>query len=209
MGSKMRIAVIASGSGSDFQSIIDGVGSGFIGNAEIVCLLCNVQGAFCMERAKKHNIPAHFIDHRKKKREDFEKEMLAILDGYGPDLVVMAGFMRITTPTFVKPLEGRLMNIHPALLPSFLGTHGALDAFNWGVKVSGCTVHFVDTEVDHGPIIMQKAVEVREDDTVETLKDRILKEEHKVLPWCVKMFCEGKLKVDGRKVRILGTEPRP
>lgn len=209
MGSKKRIAVIASGSGSDFQSIIDGVESGFIGKAEIVCLLCNIQSAFCMERAKKHNIPAHFIDHRKKKREDFEKEMLTVLDKYGPDLVVMAGFMRITTPTFVKPLEGKLMNIHPALLPSFPGTHGALDAYNWGVKVSGCTVHFVDTEVDHGPIIIQKAVDVMDDDTVDTLKERILKEEHKILPWCVKMFCEGNLKIEGRKVRLLGNDPRP
>jgi len=204
-----KIAVLISGSGTDFQSIIDGVESGFIKNSKICCCISNKEDAYGLERAKKHGIDTHFVDHRKKTREEFEKELLQVLGTYEPDIVVLSGFMRILTSHFVKPLYGKLINIHPALLPSFAGSQGVLDAFEWGVKVSGCSVHYVDTEVDHGPIIMQKAVHVREEDTFEELKERILKEEHKVLPWCVKMHLEGKLRIDDRKVRISGDDPRP
>jgi len=198
---KERIAVLASGGGTDFQSIIDGVESGYI-PGKIGLLVCNKKDAFCLERAKKHGIPGVVIDHRKKKREDFEREMTTAIDQHDVDLVVLAGFMRMLTPYFVSHYKGRLINIHPALLPSFAGTHAHRDALAYGVKVSGCSIHFVDEEMDHGPVIYQKAVPVFEGDDEDSLGARVLAEEHKYLPMVVKYFLEGRIRIVNRKVFI-------
>ena len=198
---KERIAVLASGGGTDFQSIIDGVESGYI-PGKIGLLVCNKKDAFCLERAKKHGIPGVVIDHRKKKREDFEREMTTAIDQHDVDLVVLAGFMRMLTPYFVSHYKGRLINIHPALLPSFAGTHAHRDALAYGVKVSGCSIHFVDEEMDHGPVIYQKAVAVFEGVDEDSLGARVLAEEHKYLPMVVKYFLEGRIRIVNRKVFI-------
>jgi len=196
-----NIAVLASGSGTDFQSIIDGVESGYI-PGEIRVLICNKKDAFCMGRARNHGIPAVHIDHRKKRREDFEREMIEEIDKHDIKLVVLAGFMRMLSSFFVGTYKGRLINIHPALLPSFPGTHAHRDALAYGVKVSGCTIHFVDEEMDHGPVIYQKAVPVLDDDTEDTLGARVLAEEHKYLPMVVKYFLEDRITVENRRVLI-------
>jgi phosphoribosylglycinamide formyltransferase-1 len=139
---------------------------------------------------------------RFKSREDFDKEIVRNLKARNVELVVLAGFMRLLSSYFIRQYRNRIMNIHPALLPSFKGTHGIKDALEYGVKVTGPTVHFVDEDLDHGPIILQKAVEIKEGDTEETLLGRVHAEEHRIYPEAVKLFAEGKLKVEGRKVRV-------
>ena len=198
----LTIGVLASGRGTDFQSIVDAVESGML-NVKIGVLICNVPGAYVIERAKKHGIPYKVIEHRKKRREDFEEEMIQELKKHNVELVVLAGFMRILTPHFLKAFPNKIINIHPALLPSFPGTHAQKDALEYGVKITGCTVHFVNEDVDGGPIILQKAVEVKENDTGESLAQRILEEEHKILPQAIKLYAEGKLKIVGRRVQII------
>ena len=153
---------------------------------------------------RKAGIEAVCVDRKQfEGREPFEKALIEKLEAAGVTLVVLAGFMRILTPYFVGHFAGRIMNIHPALLPSFPGAHAHRDVLAYGVKVSGCTVHFVDEGTDSGPIIMQAAVPVLDDDTEETLGARVLKEEHRIYPECIRLYCEGKLKVEGRKVTIL------
>lgn len=198
----MNIGVIASGGGTDFQSIVDAVARGEL-DVNIAVLVYNKKDAYVRERAEMAGIPAVFIDHRKKKREDFEREIVAVLGSYEVELVVLAGFMRLLTPYFIHEYSNRLINIHPALLPSFPGTHAHRDALAHAVKVSGCTVHFVNEDMDSGPIILQRSVPVLDDDTEETLGARVLKEEHKILPLAIKLYAEGKLRIEGRKVYIL------
>jgi phosphoribosylglycinamide formyltransferase-1 len=183
------------------QAIIDNVKAGNI-NAKIVAVISNKADAFGLERAKKAGIPAYFIDHKGIAREEHEQKIIEILEKHNVDLVVLAGYMRILTPLFVNKYKHRLINIHPALLPSFPGTDGYGDTWNYGCKVGGCTVHFVDEGVDTGPIIIQKVNEVKEDDTIESFKERGLKIEHQALPEAIKLFCEDRLEVEGRKVRI-------
>ena len=196
-----KLAVVCSGRGTDLQSIIDAIQRGDL-NAEISIVLTDKPNVTALERAEKAGIKNLCVDRKKfDTRADFEAELLKNLEGV--DLVVLAGFMRILSPEFVRRYEGRLMNIHPSLLPSFPGAHAHRDALNYGVKVSGCTVHFVDEGTDSGPIILQSAVEVREDDTEETLSARILEQEHIIYPQAIKLFVEGKLKIVGRKVKIL------
>ncbi len=198
----MNIGVLASGSGTDFQSIVDAVDNGEL-DVTISVLIYNKKDAHVRNRAEKSGIPAVFVDHRKREREDFECELETVLRNHDVDLVVLAGFMRMLTPYFITAFRKRIINIHPALLPSFPGTHGQRDALEYGVKVSGCTIHFVDENMDAGPIIIQRCVPVQDDDSEETLGARILKEEHKVLPLAIKLYAEGKLKIEGRRVRIL------
>ena len=196
-----KLAVLCSGRGTDLQSIIDAIKSGDL-NAEISVVLTDKPNVKALERAEKAGIKNICVDRKKfDNRADFEAELLKNLEGV--DLVVLAGFMRILSPNFVRRYEGRLMNIHPSLLPSFPGAHAHRDALNYGVKVSGCTVHFVDEGTDSGPIILQAAVEVREDDTEESLSARILEQEHIIYPQAIKLFVEGKLKIVGRQVKIL------
>ena len=199
---KEKLGVLCSGRGTDLQSIIDAIEAGQV-PAEIAIVLTDKE-AYALERARKAGIEAVCVDRKQfDGREPFEKALIEKLEAAGVTLVVLAGFMRILTPYFVGHFAGRIMNIHPALLPSFPGAHAHRDVLAYGVKVSGCTVHFEDEGTDSGPIIMQAAVPVLDDDTEETLGARVLKEEHRIYPECIRLYCEGKLKVEGRKVTIL------
>ena len=199
---KEKLGVLCSGRGTDLQSIIDAIEAGQV-PAEIAIVLTDKE-AYALERARKAGIEAVCVDRKQfDGREPFEKALIEKLEAAGVTLVVLAGFMRILTPYFVGHFAGRIMNIHPALLPSFPGAHAHRDVLAYGVKVSGCTVHFVDEGTDSGPIIMQAAVPVLDDDTEETLGARVLKDEHRIYPECIRLYCEGKLKVEGRKVTIL------
>lgn len=200
---RINVGVLASGRGTDFQSLIDARDRGEL-DANLAVLVCNVPDAPVIGRAQEHGVPALVVDHRKygKDREAFEREVVRVLRDHKVDLVVFAGFMRLVTGYFIREFPSRIINIHPALLPSFPGTHGHEEAIRHGVKVSGCTIHFVDESVDGGPIILQKAVPVVEGDTVETLSARILEQEHIFLPLAVRLFAEGRLRVEGRHVRI-------
>jgi len=196
----MKIAVLCSGSGTNLQAIIDNVKSGYI-PAEISFVLSDNKNAFALERAKRSGIETIILNPKDyKTREDFDKEVVRNLKNKKIGLVALAGFMRILSPYFIREYKDKIMNIHPALLPSFKGTHGIKDALDYGVKVTGATVHLVDESLDHGPIILQRCVEVKDGDTEETLLERVHKEEHRIYPEAVKLFVEGKLKIEGRKV---------
>lgn len=199
----MDIAVLCSGNGTNLQAIIDKVRSGYI-PARIALVASDNEGAFALERAKKAGIETLVLDKKDfRSREDFDKDIIKALKSKKVGLVVLAGFMRLLSPHFIKEYAGRIINIHPALLPSFKGTQGIKDALDYGVKVTGVTVHFVDEKLDNGPIILQAAVAIKEDDTEESLLERVHKEEHRLYPEAVKLFAEGKLKIEGRKVRVL------
>ena len=199
-----RLAVLCSGRGTDLQSIIDAIKAGSL-NAEISIVLTDKPNVKALERAQLAGIKNICVDRKKfDSRAEFEAEILRQIDGV--DLVVLAGFMRILSPEFVRRYAGRLMNIHPSLLPAFPGAHAHRDVLAYGVKISGCTVHFVDEGTDSGPIILQAAVEVREDDTEETLSARVLEQEHIIYPRAIQLFVEGRLKIEGRHVRILNLE---
>ena len=159
--------------------------------------------AYGLKRAKQHNIETQYINFKKfKKREDYDKEIIKSLKEKKIDLVVLAGYMRILSPYFIRTYKNKIINIHPALLPSFSGLHAQGQAVKYGVKVSGCTVHFVDEGVDSGPIVLQRALEVKDDDTEESLAERILKEEHQIYPQAIQLFSQGRLMIKGRKVFI-------
>ena len=204
---KVRIGAIASGSGSNFEAIVDACKTGILQNkATVEVLICNKAGAYCMERAKNHNIPYVLIESDKHEgtREEFDQKMIDVLKNYKCELIVLVGYMRFVSQHFIESFIGNIMNIHPALLPSFKGMHAHEDALAYGVKVSGVTVHFVDIHEDHGPIIIQHAVPVYDTDTKETLAPRILEWEHKAFPKAIELFCDGRLHIDGRIVRIDG-----
>jgi phosphoribosylglycinamide formyltransferase-1 len=199
---KINLGVLVSGSGSNLQSILDHIEQGLL-PAEIKIIICNNQRAFALERAKKHHVPFAIVDHTEfPNRDDFDRKMVEILRFHTVDLVVLAGFMRVLTPGFLKAFPKKVINIHPALLPAFPGLHGQKKAFDYGVKFSGCTVHFVDEGVDTGPIIIQAIVPVFDDDTEETLSQRILTEEHRIYPRAIQLYAEGRLKIMGRKVQV-------
>jgi len=202
MAQKIDVGVLVSGSGSNLQSIIDNVEKGTL-DAVIKIIISNNPDAFALERAKNHNIPAAVIDHRDfDNREQFEQHMVDVLNSYGIELVIMAGFMRVLSPLFLRAFPKKIMNIHPAILPSFQGIHAQQRAFDYGVKFSGCSVHFADEGVDTGPVIIQSIVPVLDDDTADTLQQRILKEEHRIFPQAIQMYADGKLEIIGRKVRV-------
>ncbi len=197
-----KIGVLVSGRGSNLQAIIDAVESGYI-KAEISVVVSDNPDAYAIKRAEKHGIPFEVVDYKEyASREEAERRIASILEEKGVDLIVLAGFMRVLTPWFIRRFRWKIINIHPALLPSFPGTHGQRQALDYGVRISGCTVHFVDEGVDTGPIIIQVAVPVLQDDDEESLSDRILAFEHKALPFAVKLFVEDRLEVKGRKVII-------
>jgi phosphoribosylglycinamide formyltransferase-1 len=199
---KVDIGVLVSGSGSNLQSIIDNIEKGTL-DAVIRVIISNRGDAYALERAKKHGIPAVVLNHGDyPDRETFDRAMIDILKKHAVELVVMAGFMRVLSPLFLKTFPMRVMNIHPALVPSFQGLHGQERAFDYGVKFTGCTVHFADDGVDTGPVIIQAVVPVYDDDTAETLSQRILKEEHRIYPQAIQYYAEGKLEIAGRKVRL-------
>jgi phosphoribosylglycinamide formyltransferase 1 len=198
----LGVGVLASGRGSNFQSIIDSVESGCL-EAEIKVLIADNHDAFALERARKHGIePLVMVPKEFGSRDDYFGKLAQELQLRDVNLVVLAGFMRIAGKPLLDAFPNRVMNIHPALLPSFPGLHGQQQASDYGVKISGCTVHFVDEGMDTGPIIIQAAVPVRYEDTEESLSERILKLEHKIYPEAIRMFAEGRLEVVGRKVRI-------
>jgi phosphoribosylglycinamide formyltransferase-1 len=201
MSKKLRIGVLASGGGTDLQSIIDASIKEMI-NAEVIAVISDNKDAFALKRAEKANIKAYFIDSKGKEKEDFDKEIDKILKDNNIELVVGAGYMRMLSSCFVKKWYGKLINIHPALLPSFKGTNGQLDALDYGVKISGCTTHFMDEKMDHGPIILQAAINVISGDDREKLANRILEVEHQILPRTIDLFEQGRLRIDGRKVII-------
>jgi len=172
-------------------------------DAEVAVVISDNKDAFALKRAKKHNIPNFFIEPKAKNNEEHDKEVDKILMQHNVGLVVGAGYMRILSSCFVKKWYGHLINIHPAILPSFKGTNGQGDALDYGVKISGCTTHFMDEHMDHGPIILQAAVKIMPDDDKDKLAHRILDVEHQILPRTVQLFAEGRLKIkDGRKVEI-------
>ena len=201
MGRKLRVGVLASGSGTDLQSIIDASEKNMI-DAEVVVVISDNKDAFALKRAEKHGIPWFFVNPKGKTREEMDKGIDKILEKHDVGLVVGAGYMRILTPGFVRKWYGKLINIHPALLPSFKGTNGQGDALEYGVKISGCTTHFMDEHMDHGPIILQAAVKVMPGDDRDTLAHRILEVEHQILPRTVQLFAEGRLRIKGRHVKI-------
>ncbi|MFY9605685.1 MAG: phosphoribosylglycinamide formyltransferase [Thermoplasmata archaeon] len=206
---RIRIGVLASGGGTNLQSIIDACESGEI-DGDVVVVISNVPEAFALERAKKHGIDAFAFPHKGITREDHEKDVIDCLEQHQVDLVVLAGYLRMLTPVMINKYAGRMMNTHPALLPSFggKGMHGLnvhQAVLDCGCKVSGCTIHFVTLDVDGGQIILQKAVPVQENDSAEMLQERILKEEHKLLPRAIQLFAQGKLKIEGRKCRVFET----
>jgi phosphoribosylglycinamide formyltransferase-1 len=198
-----RIAVIASGRGSNFQAVIDSIRNGNV-PAECVALITDNPKAYALERAKKAGIPCRIIDYATfPSREFYEQALLTGMQDVNADLFVMAGYMRILGASIVNAFPGKMINIHPALLPSFTGLHAQRQALQHGVKVAGCTVHFVDENLDGGPIILQKCVPVLETDDEDALAERILMHEHECLPEAIRLFCEERLVIEGRKVWVL------
>ena len=200
---KEILGVLCSGRGTNLQSILAAVDSGQI-PAPVSVVLTDKPDAKALERAEKAGIP-HFCVDRKKyaEKQAFEEALVDKLRAHGVTLVILAGFMRILSPYFVHEFPGRILNIHPSLLPSFGGAHAHRDVLAYGVKVSGCTIHFVDEGMDSGPIILQTAVPVLDGDDEDTLAARVLEQEHKLYPRAIELFLKGKLKIEGRKVRIL------
>lgn len=199
----MNIAVFCSGKGTNLQAIIDAIKQGKI-KANLSLVVSDNPDAYALVRAKEAGIATVVVDPNNfSNREEFEKKIIEHLERKNIELICLAGFMRILSPSFVQRYKNRILNIHPALLPSFKGAHGVKDALEYGVKITGPTVHFVDEKMDHGPIILQSVVEVKDDDTEDTLAERIHKEEHKIYPEAIRLFVEGKLKIEGRRVRIL------
>ncbi len=202
----LRVAVLASGRGSNLQAIIDAIEAGQV-EAEIVCVISNKKDVAALERARKHGLKDLFIDPkpfagRPDSRETYDRALLDVLQQHEVDLVLLAGYMKIVTAVLVTAYVNRMMNIHPSLLPSFPGLDVQKKAIDWGCKLAGCTVHFVTEGVDEGPIIIQAAVPILDEDTPETLAERILIQEHKIYPRAVQLFAEGRLKVEGRRVFI-------
>jgi len=199
----MKLGILASGSGSNLQALIDAAGRGDLGPGRIAIVGVNVAGCGAQSRAEAAGIPTFVLPHKEfPSREAFDAALAAKLNTADVELVVLAGFMRVLTPGFLDAFPRRVINIHPALLPSFPGIHAQTQALDYGVKVAGCTVHFVDAGTDTGPIIAQAAVPVQDGDTAASLQERILAEEHRLYPAVVRALAEGRVTIDGRHVRV-------
>ena len=194
-----QVGVLVSGRGSNLQALIDAARRGELGG-EVAVVVSNVEGARGLDRARQAGIPAVFRDHRGKKRDAFDAEVVEILHAHHVDLVCLAGFMRLLSPVFVRAFPQRIVNIHPALLPAFPGLDAQRQAWEHGAKLSGATVHLVDEGLDSGPIVAQEAVPVLSSDTPETLAARILEVEHRLYPRAVRHLLEGRCRVEGRRV---------
>lgn len=202
MSDPLRIGILVSGNGSNLQSIIDHIEQKRL-DARVTCVISNNAEAFALERSRKHGIPAIYADHRQYlSRESFDSALVGLLLDHRVQMVALAGFNRIISPVLIDAFPAAIMNIHPALLPAFPGSKAQRQALNYGVKITGCTVHFVDAGTDSGPIIIQAAVPAYETDTEESLSGRILSEEHKIYPRAIQLFAEGRLSLEGRKVII-------
>ncbi|HHT45887.1 MAG TPA: phosphoribosylglycinamide formyltransferase [Firmicutes bacterium] len=198
----MKLAVLASGNGSNLQAIIDGTEKGEI-DARVVLVISDKKDAYALERARKHRIEACYLDPKKYAgREDYDRAVISLIKERDVGLVILAGYMRLLSPVFISAFPGRIMNIHPSLLPSFPGLEGVGQALRYGVKVSGCTVHFVDENLDTGPVILQEAVPVYDNDTEESLHQRIHDVEHRLYPKAIQLFVKGKISLEGRKCII-------
>jgi phosphoribosylglycinamide formyltransferase-1 len=193
-----KLGILLSGRGSNFEAIARNVQAGKI-PAEIAVVISNKEDALGLARAREMGLSARFIPSKAREREDFEREVVGVLREFQVDLVCLAGFMRVLTPYFIREFRGRILNIHPALLPSFPGVEAQKQALDYGVKYTGCTVHIVDEGVDTGPIVCQAVVPILDDDTVETLAARILKEEHRIYSEAVCLLIEDKVRFEGRR----------
>ena len=196
----VKIAVLVSGNGSNLQAIIDSIEKGHIKNAAINVVISNKANAYALERAKNHGINTVFLDPGEYDKDGYDRAILNVLNQYNTDLLLLAGYFRLLGNEIIELYRNRIMNIHPSLLPAFKGLHAQKQAFEYGVKVAGCTVHFVDEGLDSGPIILQRCVPVLPGDTEENLTARILEQEHIIYPEAVRLFTEGKLKIEGRNV---------
>ena len=204
MSRKVPIGVLLSGGGTNLQAILDAIRQERL-DAAVRTVVSNRKDAYGLVRARAHGVPAAVIDHRDfPSREDYDRALAARLERDGVELVVLAGFMRLLSPVFLRSFPNRVMNIHPALSPSFAGLHGQRQALEYGVRFTGCTVHFVTEGCDEGPVIIQAVAPVLPDDTEETLSRRIRVQEHRIYPRAIQLYCEGRLTVEGRKVRVAG-----
>ena len=200
MSDKFRIGVFSSGNGSNFEAIV----KADIPNVEVSFLLCNIEDAYVLERAKNFSIDSILLPHKNfESRKDFEKEIISRIQDYDVDLIILAGFKRILSPFFINYFEKKIINLHPSLLPSFPGLRAPQQALEYGVKFTGCTVHFVDDGVDTGPIILQGLIEILDSDDEESLMKKIHEKEHEILPVAIELISEGKVKTtEGRRVFI-------
>jgi phosphoribosylglycinamide formyltransferase-1 len=202
---RVRLGILASGRGSNLQALIDASAGGWM-DADVAVVISDVEDAPALERARRAGIAARYVDpgpKRARLSEEAESAVMEILEQFGVDLVCLAGFMRIIGPGFVRCFRGRIMNIHPSLLPAFPGLKVQAKALEYGVRFSGATVHFVDEGVDTGPIIVQAVVPVMPGDTERSLSERILVEEHRIYPKAIQLYAEKRLRIDGRVVNIL------
>jgi phosphoribosylglycinamide formyltransferase-1 len=199
---KKRIGVLLSGRGSNFEALADSVAAGRIPNADIAIVISNRDGAPGIEKAQQRGIATRVIPSKGLEREAYDRHVVPVLREHGVDLTCLAGYMRLLSPFFVASFPQRILNIHPSLLPSFPGLESQRQALEYGVKFAGCTVHFVDENLDAGPIVLQSAVPVRDDDTEASLSARILAEEHRIYSEAVKIVLEGRYKIAGRRVLI-------
>lgn len=201
----LRLAVLGSGRGSNLQSILDAIDAGTL-RARVVCVIADVESAYILTRARQRGIPAHHVDgspFRTKLEGRAEAEVLRLLEQHATEVVALAGFMRIVKPGLLAAFPNRILNIHPALLPAFPGAESWSQALNYGAKVAGCTVHLVDAGTDTGPIIIQRSVPILEGDTPQTLHARIQEQEHLAFPEALELVARKRLRIDGRRVRIL------
>ncbi|PYQ19652.1 MAG: phosphoribosylglycinamide formyltransferase [Acidobacteria bacterium] len=196
-----NVGVLISGRGTNLQALIDAAAGGRLGG-RIAVVISNVEDAPGLERARKAGIPAHFRDHRGRPRDEFDQQLVALLREQAVDLVCLAGYMRLLSPGFIRAFAGRILNVHPSLLPAFPGLEAQRQAWEHGVKVSGATVHLVDESLDAGPIVLQEAVSVLASDQAEGLAARILEAEHRIYPRAVRAMLEGRCRVEGRRVFV-------
>ena len=195
-----RIGVLLSGRGSNFEALAENIAAGRIPDAEIAIVVSNREGAPGIERAKARGLATRVLPSKGLEREAFDRQVVAVLNEYKVDLVCLAGYMRLLSPYFVKAFANRILNIHPSLLPSFPGLEAQRQALEYGVKFAGCTVHFVDENLDAGPILLQAVVPVADNDTEASLSEKILREEHRIYSEAVKIVLEGKFRIEGRRV---------
>ncbi len=209
MKNKLKIGVLVSGGGSNLQSIIENIEKGLL-DAVITIVISNNPKAYALERAKRHQIPSVVMDRRNYgSKDEFDDAMVKILKSCSVELVVMAGFMKVLSPVFLNSFPMKIMNIHPAILPAFPGMHAQKRAAEYGVRFSGCTVHFADDGIDTGPVIIQAVVPAYDDDTEDTLAARVLQEEHRIYSQAIQFYAEGRIEVKDRKVHISGIDKIP
>jgi phosphoribosylglycinamide formyltransferase-1 len=208
MPEPLALGVLLSGSGTNLQALIDAIAAGRL-SARIAVVVSNVADAGGLARARRHGLPVVVLSHRDAaSREAYDTRVVQALRAHGVELVVLAGFMRLVTPVLLAAYPQRVVNVHPALLPAFPGLHAERQALAYGTRVTGVTVHFVDEETDHGPVIAQAAVPILPDDTEETLHARVQRQEHRLYPFALQLIAEGRVRVDGRRV-VIGAAPAP